>query len=513
MTGSSLLAVRAAGVLLHVTSLPSAYGIGDVGPAAHAWIDLLARSGQRWWQILPLGPVGFGGSPYAGSSSFALNPLLLSPDLLVQDGLLTSEDVEGAAFPSTWVEFEAVQEFKARLGILAWRRFQAGAVPALCDAFAAFRLAQADWLKDYALYAALKECHEGRTWSEWPTDLVRRRPAALATARAGLADSIERCMFEQFLVDWQWQRLRRHARERGVAILGDLPIFVAWDSSDVWAKPRQFLLDKDRRPRFVAGVPPDYFSPTGQLWGNPLYDWTQMRKDRYEWWVRRMRRTLELVDLVRLDHFRGLESAWHVPVGSPTAEVGSWEPGPGADLLERIGEALGGIPLVAEDLGLITPAVHALRDQFGLAGMCVLQFAFDGSPMNPFLPHRHRRNSVVYTGTHDNDTTIGWFRSLDSSGQDQVRIYTNTDGHDIAWDLIRMAWGSVANTAIVPMQDLLMLDGKGRMNRPGIGDGNWTWRVTADQPVAQMLDGLAVLTERYDRLPVSEIPAPPARGS
>ena len=506
MTESSPLTVRSAGVLLHVTSLPSAYGIGDVGPAAHAWIDLLARSGQRWWQILPLGPVGFGGSPYSASSSLAINTLLLSPDALITDELLRPSDVAGATFNPRQVEFEKVGTFKDALLRLAWERFQAGAAPDLREPLDAFRRAQADWIEDYALYAALRDRHAGGAWSEWPADLVRREPRTVAAARRDLAEAIERCVFGQFLADRQWQALRRHARERGVGIIGDLPIFVAWDSHDVWASPNQFLLDADRRPRAVAGVPPDYFSPTGQLWGNPLYDWEAARRDGYAWWVRRMRRTMELVDLARLDHFRGLQAAWHVPVDSLTAEIGSWKPGPGADLLTRLRTALGGLPLIAEDLGMITPAVHALRNRFDLPGMSVLQFAFDGDPRNPFLPHNQRRNSVVYTGTHDNDTTVGWYRSLTPTEQDQVRVYTNTDGHDIAWDLIRMAWGTVANTAIAPVQDLLLLDTSARMNRPGVADGNWDWRLTQDQPVAARLEGLAVLTERYDRLPTTEPP-------
>ena len=509
MTESSLLAGRSAGILLHVTSLPSLYGIGDIGPAAHDWIDLLAHAGQRWWQILPLGPVGFGDSPYSASSSLAINTLLLSPDLLMQDGLLQPEDVAGASFPSHQVEFEAVRSFKENLLRRAWERFRAGAAPPLRDAFELFRQEQADWIEDYALYAALQDRLTGQPWFEWPRDLARREGPALAEARRSLADDTLRCVFAQFLLNRQWQCLRRHARASGVGLIGDLSIFVAWDSHDVWANPDQFLLDADRRPRFVAGVPPDYFSPTGQRWGNPLYDWEAARREGYAWWSRRMRRTLELVDLVRLDHFRGLEAAWHIPASAATAEIGSWEPGPGADLLEHLQRALTGLPLIAEDLGMITPEVHALRDRFGLPGMCVLQFAFDGNPRNPFLPHNHLRNSVVYTGTHDNDTTLGWYQSLDRRAQDQVCLYTNTDGHDIVWDLIRMAWASVGNTAIVPLQDLLMLDGSGRMNHPGLPDGNWRWRVTPDQALTQGLEGLAVLTERYNRLPALVPPASP----
>jgi 4-alpha-glucanotransferase len=506
MTESSPLTARSAGILLHVTSLPSRYGIGDIGPAAHEWIDLLARSGQRWWQILPLGPVGFSGSPYSSSSSLAINPLLISPDLLVREGLLRAADLEGAIFPSDRVDFDPVSTSKNELLRLAWERFQAGAAPQLRGPFDRFRQEQADWLEDYGLYVALKDRHSGKGWFDWPAALARREPQALADARRRLAGAILRCTFDQFLADLQWQEMRRHAQSRGVGIIGDLSIFVAWDSHDVWANPRQFLLDQDRKPRFVAGVPPDYFSPTGQLWGNPLYDWEEARRGGYAWWIRRMRRVLSLVDLVRLDHFRGLEAAWHVPVDSSTAEIGSWEPGPGDELLEQLQGALKGLPLIAEDLGMITPEVHALRDRFGLPGMCVLQFAFAGDPKNPFLPHHQHRNSVIYTGTHDNDTTVGWYRSLDRKEQEQVLIYTNTDGHDIAWDLIRMAWASVANTAIAPLQDLLMLDSSARMNQPGIPASNWRWRVTSDQPVAQRLEGLAILTERYDRLPESACP-------
>jgi 4-alpha-glucanotransferase len=507
MIESSPLAARSAGVLLHITSLPAGYGIGDLGPAAHDWIDLLARAGQRWWQILPLGPAGYAGSPYSASSSLAINTLLLSPDLLMQDGLLQQEDVAGASFPPHQVEFEAVRIFKEGLIQRAWERFQASATGSLRQAFELFRLEQADWLEDYALYAALKDRQSERPWFEWPRDLAGRDKLALAGARRELAEPILRHAFAQFLVDRQWQSLRRHARASGVGIIGDLSIFVAWDSHDVWANPSQFLLDEERRPRFVSGVPPDYFSPTGQLWGNPLYDWAAARQEGYAWWIRRMRRALELVDLVRLDHFRGLEAAWHIPAGSATAEIGKWEPGPGADLLEHLQRALSGLPLIAEDLGMITPEVHALRDRFGLPGMCVLQFAFDGDPRSPFLPHNHRRNSVVYTGTHDNDTTVGWYQSLGRREQDQVRVYTNTDGHDIAWDLIRMAWGSVGNTAIVPLQDLLMLGSSARMNQPGRPDGNWRWRATPDQAVKQRLEGLAVLTERYNRFAASVTPA------
>lgn len=512
MADTTPIPCRSSGLLLHVTSLPSAYGIGDVGPAAYEWIDLLAKSRQRWWQILPLGPIGPGDSPYSSFSAMGANTLLVSLDLLIKDELLARRDLPSVTLPPHVVDYEAVRPFKEEALQRAWRRFSQGAAPSLRSALEAFRAKHAGWLSEFSLYAALKQRFGGVAWYDWPKPLARREPAALAAARRELTERTAYQDFCQFLLHRQWEEMRQYAHERGVGIIGDLPLFVTVDSVDVWANPGEFLLDAERRPTFVAGAPPDCFSPTGQLWGNALYDWRRMREDGYRWWTQRMECALRFADLVRLDHFRGLEAAWHIPAGSETAATGSWQPGPGADFLGHLQAAFGRLPVIAEDLGFITPAVRRLRDQFALPGMAVLQFAFDSDAKNPYLPHNHLRNMVVYTGTHDNDTTVEWFWSAGETHRQRVRTYTCADGHDIAWDLIRMAWASVANLAIVPLQDVLMLDGTHRMNRPGVPTGNWRWRFTAAHPVAAQLEGLEGLTERYDRLPPT-LPVPADNGN
>jgi len=504
MTDPTAPPCRSSGLLLHVTSLPSRYGIGDLGPSALAWLDLLADAGQRWWQILPLGPIGPGDSPYSSCSSVGTNPLLISPDLLREDGLLAPEELPETPLPEGAVDYQAVGALKERLLERAWQNFKAGAGAALREELERFRTEQADWLPEFTLYAAVKQHYGGIAWYDWPKPLAFRERAALAAAARELAERIAYQEFCQFLAHRQWEGMRRHARRRGVGIIGDLPLFVTVDSVDVWTHPELFLLNRERRPTFVAGAPPDYFSPTGQLWGNALYDWAAMRREGYRWWVRRMQCALRQVELVRIDHFRGLEAAWHIPAGSPTAETGSWEPGPGGDLLRCLRERLGWLPVIAEDLGFITPAVRALRDEFALPGMAVLQFAFDSDAKNPYLPHNLVPNMVVYTGTHDNDTTLGWFWGLSEPHRERVRSYTCADGRDIAWDLIRMAWASVAGLAITPLQDILMLDGSARMNRPGVPTGNWRWRFTAAHPVAAQMEGLRGLSARYDRLPPPE---------
>jgi 4-alpha-glucanotransferase len=504
MTDTTPIPDRASGILLHVTSLPSPYGIGDLGPAAYEWIDLLARTHQRWWQVLPVGPIGPGDSPYSSFSAMGANTLLISPDLLIADGLLGPSELPVVALPQERVDYDAVRRLKGEVLERAWRNFSRGATPALRAALEEFVETQADWLREFSLYAALKERFGGVAWYDWPKPLALREAGPLRAARQEMAERTAYQDFCQFLIHRQWDAMRRYAAERGVGVIGDLPLFVTVDSVDVWANPEQFLLDADRQPTLVAGAPPDYFSPTGQLWGNALYDWKRMREDGYRWWVRRMQHALRFADLVRLDHFRGLEAAWHIPAGSKTAATGTWQPGPGAHFLDQLQAVFGRLPVIAEDLGFITPAVRALRDQFDLPGMAVLQFAFDSDAKNPYLPHHHVRNMVVYTGTHDNDTTVGWFWSLSEAHRERVRSYTCQDGHDIAWDLIRMAWASVANLAIVPLQDVLMLDAAHRMNRPGVAEGNWRWRVTAAHPVAAQLQGLDGLTERYDRLPPAD---------
>jgi 4-alpha-glucanotransferase len=496
---------RAAGVLLHPTSLPSSYGIGDLGPSAYAWIDALAQARQRWWQILPLGPTGYGDSPYQAFSAFAGNPLLISPQYLREDGLIDMRDLEGAAFPASRVDYGPVIQFKNRLLARAWQNFQAGRAAPLKPLFEAFTRAQAGWLDDYALFMALKDAHEGRGWQEWSADARRREPGYLRQARTKLAEAIGSHQLRQFLFLRQWQAVRDYARHRDIRIIGDIPIFVSPDSADVWANPELFQLDAERRPRVVAGVPPDYFSATGQLWGNPLYDWEAMRKAKFGWWVARFRALMSHVDTVRLDHFRGFEAYWEVPAGRPNAIEGRWVKAPGKDLLTALRDALGQLPIIAENLGVITREVESLRTSFELPGMRVLQFAFADTAKNPFLPHNYEQNTIVYTGTHDNDTTVGWYQTASEYEKDHVRRYLGRDGRDIAWDLIRTAWSSVGDLAITPLQDVLSLGSDARMNFPGRPQGNWSWRFLPEQVNAWTLDRLADLTRMYGR----ERSAPP----
>jgi 4-alpha-glucanotransferase len=497
---------RASGILLHVTSLPSPYGIGDLGPSAFAWVDRLAQAGQSWWQALPLGPTGIGDSPYQLLSSFAGNILLISPERLVEDGLLQTSDLDGASFPAGGVDYPAVIQFKHRLLQRAWSSFRSGERPDLGPAFDRFCHDQAHWLDDYALFRALKIWHGGATFLEWPDALVQRESAALEAAQREHADLIDLARFGQFLVATQGGRLREYARARGIRFIGDLPFFVSPDSSDVWAHPEFFQLDERRRPRFVAGVPPDDFSADGQLWGNPVYDWDALRRTDYRWWVDRVRALLVHVDLIRLDHFRGFAAAWHVPAGATSARSGQWLPGPGADLFRSTREIMGQLPFIAEDLGLITPDVRRLREEFHLPGMKVLQFAFDGNPGNPFLPHNFGADSVVYTGTHDNDTTRGWYETLPEEKKRAVWSYLGRspgDAADVSWELIRLAWSSPAALAMVPLQDLLNLGSEARMNRPGSAEGNWRWRSTDDMlstPAFQKLRGLTAGSRRLPDL-------------
>ncbi|MFM7737069.1 MAG: 4-alpha-glucanotransferase, partial [Alphaproteobacteria bacterium] len=470
---------RSSGILLHPSCLPGPLGIGGLGGEARAFVDFLARARQSLWQVLPLGPTGYGDSPYQALSAFAGNPLLVDPSDLVRDALLEPGDLApGPGLRDDRVDFAAVARTKGPLLARAADRFFATHPTALAREYDDFVSGHAAWLEDWALFAALRAENSERSWREWPADLSRRRPAALADARARLAPAIDRARFCQFAFFRQWAALRRHAAESGIRFVGDMPIFVADDSCDAWSRPGQFLFDAGGRPTFVAGVPPDYFSATGQLWGNPLYDWDAMARDGYAWWIARLRAVLELVDVVRIDHFIGFSHAWHVPAGDPDASRGSWRPGPGDALFETLGRAIGRpLPIVAEDLGAITPEVEALRDLHALAGMKVLQFAFSGDPSNPFLPHAHERNFVVYTGTHDNDTTRGWFRALPPDQRSFAQRYLARSGEDIAWDLVRAAMGSVAEVAIVPMQDVLDLGSEARMNVPASPAGNWAWRM------------------------------------
>jgi 4-alpha-glucanotransferase len=489
---------RGAGVLLHPTSLPGSFGIGDLGPVAFEWVDVLAAAGQSWWQILPLGPTGYGDSPYQCFSAFAGNPYLISPEILARDGLLRSVDMPLTRFRAERVDYGPVIKFKQGMLTRAWENFQAGAGKHLRSAFDEFCHKESRWLDDYALFMALKDFHQGASWQSWSDELVLRRPAALDRARRLLAGGLGRHKLGQFLFSRQWSAIKEYANSKGIHLIGDVPIFVSIDSTDVWAHPELFMLDEARLPIVVAGVPPDYFSPTGQLWGNPHYNWERMKQTGFSWWIARLRKTLEQVDLVRLDHFRGFESFWEVPAGQLTAEVGQWIKAPGAELFATLKEALGGLPIIAEDLGLITPEVEQLRESFGLPGMRILQFAFSG-PDNRFLPHHYDRNSVVYTGTHDNDTTLGWYNALGHHERHFLHRYLPGVGKDITWELARIAFASVANYAIVPLQDLLNLPSEARMNYPGRAVNNWSWRFTTGQVHQGIIDRLGDLTALYSR--------------
>ena len=492
---------RASGVLLHVTSLPSPYGIGDLGPSASSWVEQLHDAGQSWWQSLPLGPIGYGNSPYQSMSSFAGNALLISPGALISDGLLTAKDCE-AGFPSDIVDYDAVIPYKTRLLQLAWTNFKAADRKNLRAAYEKFCSLQEHWLEDYALFRALKAKFNGAYYLDWPKELVERRPEALAAARKDLADQVDRARFAQFLLVRQADQLKEHAHSKGIGLIGDLPFFVSPDSSDVWANPEFFLLDEHRRPRFVAGVPPDYFSAQGQLWGNPVYNWDALRATGYRWPIDRLRALLDHVDAIRLDHFRGFAAAWHVPAGASTAQFGQWVPGPGAGFFEAVRKDLGGLPFIVEDLGIITPDVVALRDQFQLPGTRVLQFAFDGNSDNPYLPHNYVSNTVAYTGTHDNPPTREWYEELpDNQRQNLWRYLQRAPGGnaEAAPALMQLAWSSRAALAIAPLQDVLNLGPEARMNVPGRATGNWRWRYAENTPLQPAFGWLKELTEASQR--------------
>ena len=480
---------RASGILLHPTSLPGPYGVGDLGPEAYKFVDFLVDAGQSLWQVLPLGPTGYGDSPYACFSAFAGNTALISPERLN-------------------IEFQTDKNETLRR---AYQNYTKTTDTNLRSAFETFAQREAHWLDDYALFRALKDAHNGVAWIDWEPALVRRTPAALARAREQLREEIEAQMFYQFLFFEQWFALKKYANEKGVKIVGDLPIFVAQDSADVWTNPDQFKLDKNGRPLVVAGVPPDYFSSTGQLWGNPLYNWERMEADGFAWWIERVRATLKVVDIARVDHFRGFAACWEIPGGDKTAERGQWVEAPGRELFTAIRKTLGQLPIIAEDLGVITPDVVALRDEFGFPGMRILQFGFGGDAKNIDLPHNYIANVVAYTGTHDNDTTVGWFESVAGEGstrtEEQIERerrfcldYLNSDGEEIHWDFIRAVFASVANTAIVPLQDVLGLGTEARMNLPNSTEGNWSWRYPSGSLTDEIATRLKKLTKLYGRL-------------
>ena len=502
----SLPGYRASGVLLHITSLPSPYGIGDMGPAAFAWVDRLQEAGQSWWQALPLGPTGYGDSPYQALSSFAGNGLLISPELLLENGLLHGNTCEGQFF-SVNVDYSTVIQFKHRLLDQIWGNFCAGYGKDLAPAYEIFCHRQAHWLEDYALFRALKQRFHDVSYVDWPQELVRRTPTAIAQARQELSHQIDKVRFAQFLIFEQAQRLKEYAHSRGVGLIGDLPFFVSPDSCDVWAHPELFLLDKEFRPQFVAGVPPDYFSDDGQLWGNPTYDWNALRRTGFRFFIDRLRALLAHVDVIRLDHFRAFAAAWHVPANAKTARTGCWIPGPGVEFFRAVQEEVGFLPFIAEDLGVITPDVCALRDEFGIPGTKVLQFAFDGNPDNPHLPGNYSTNTVVYTGTHDNNTTRGWFEALSNDERRRVWGHLNRaegKSSEIAGELLRLAWSSVAVLAIAPLQDLLNLGAQARMNLPGSADAHWRWQATEEMLDSSIFHRLRNVTETSNRLRVPQ---------
>ena len=496
---------RSSGIILHPTSLPGPYGIGDLGPQALNWVDFLAKTGCGLWQILPLGPTGYGDSPYQCFSAFAGNPYLISPELLFEDKLLAQSDLGGMpGFPSGRVDFGAVIPWKLALLDKAYTRYEKSASAQLQEAHREFQEQQSGWLEDFALFMALKEYHGGAPWITWSPDLRDRKPKALSEAQKKLTDSIQRQIFRQFIFFRQWSALRKCTAEKNIRIIGDIPIFVAHDSADVWAHPELFTLDQTGKPEFVAGVPPDYFSPTGQLWGNPLYGWEVHKANGYTWWLERMRAVLSLVDIVRLDHFRGFAGYWKVKGDAKTAEKGQWVPGPGRDFFDTLQEALGDLPIIAEDLGVITPDVVAMRETYQLPGMKILQFAFAGGPDDPFLPHHYPENCVVYTGTHDNDTVRGWYERVPEEEKSFYRRYMHRDGSNVSWDLIWSCWGSVAIFALAPLQDFLGLGNEARMNYPGNPSGNWTWRMREDSLGESLQEQVHEINYLYSRMNIAE---------
>ncbi len=503
------------GLLLHISSLPGSYGIGDLGYEAYAFADFLHAARQSVWQVLPIVPVGHGNSPYSSPSTFAGNILLVSPDLLLDYGLLTEDDLATSADPRPQtVHFKQALDLKHKVLSTAWRRFSEGNFAELKVEYESFRVKNGHWLTDYALYEAIKTVQNGSAWTEWPAGLRDRETTAVADFVLGRGPSIEQIMFSQFVFDKQWTALRAYCDDRKIALFGDLPIYVAQDSADVWANRDIFFLDAAGHPTVVSGVPPDYFSETGQRWGNPLYRWEVLKSRDYDWWVARMQRILDQFDLVRLDHFRGFEAYWEIPSTEATAVRGTWRDGPAEDLFESLERHLGTLPVIAENLGVITEGVTRLIDAFGFPGMALLQFAFDSGPENGFLPHNYDENIVAYTGTHDNDTMVGWWTDTSSTqNADQIereRQYCaeylelsdskkNFSGSELTWKAISALMNSSARFVITPVQDVLSLDSSARMNTPGTTDHNWAWRMQKGSLTPEIAAKLGMLTRETHR--------------
>jgi 4-alpha-glucanotransferase len=476
-----MIFTRSSGILLHPTSLPGQYGIGDLGPQAYRWLDFLEATGTKLWQILPLGPTGYADSPYQSFSAMAGNPYLVSPEVLYEDGLITKKSMESHPdFSTTKVDYGALIPWKVDLLQQAYRKHKKSGK--LAAEFNAYQEDNTDWLPDFALFMAMKQAHELRPWVEWPEALRDRQPQAITAFRdANRGGIIEQHAFDQFLFFRQWSKLKEYANERGIKIIGDIPIYVAHDSSDVWANPELWHLEKDGQPTVVAGVPPDYFSETGQLWGNPIYIWPLHAKEDFAWWKKRIESVLQQVDIIRLDHFRGFAGYWEVAASEETAINGRWLPGPGAPIFNALKGHLGSLPLIAEDLGVITPDVVALREQFSLPGMKIFQFGLEGGNEDPFVPHNFEENCVAYSGTHDNDTSAGWYQNAIPEHQWFARYYLGLDENPepglVAWRMIEKLWESVGVFTLAPMQDFLGLGTAARMNYPGTTSGNWQWRM------------------------------------
>jgi len=492
---------RSSGILLHPTSLPGPDGIGDLGPEAYRWVDFIADTGCTYWQILPLNPTGYGDSPYQCFSAFAGNPYLVSAALLLNEGLLSLQDLEDRpTFNPEKVDYGPVIEWKKRIVKRSYEHFVRSTNKSLLDEYKDFQDNHANWLPEYALFAALKDEHGGCSWVDWPQDYRSRAPEAIEKFKTTHPRQIDEVIYAQFLFFRQWKALKKYANERGLLIIGDIPIFIAHDSADAWVSPHMFTLNQDGSPSSIAGVPPDGFSETGQLWGNPHYRWEVHKASGYEWWINRITSCLETVDIIRLDHFIGFCRYFEIPGGSLTAQIGEWKLGPGEDLFQAIKDRLGKLPIIAEDLGVVVPAVTDLLNKFELPGMRIFTFAFYGDDANSFLPHNYHRNTVAYTGVHDNDTVMGWFTSSPESIQTYCLDYLGTDGKDIAWDMIRGIWRSVANMAIAPMQDFLRLGTEARMNYPGTQANNWNWRMRLDYSADDLLQNIRHLNQLYSRI-------------
>ena len=496
---------RCSGILLHPTSLPGGFGVGELGEMAYRWIEFLEKAKQTVWQILPLGPTGYGNSPYSTSSVFAGNPILIDMSRLAFEGFLDHRDLENApAFSKDHVDFEAVINWKMPLLQRSYQKFLVSANETSRKAFEQFCNKYDDmWLDEFATYMAIKNHFGGSSWHTWEEDLRLRKSKALKSIKKELADEILATKFIQHQFFKQWAGIKKYANEKGIQIIGDIPIYVNFDSAEVWASQDKFLLDDAGNPTEVSGVPPDYFSPTGQLWGNPLYDWKRMKKGGYTWWIDRIKMTMETVDILRIDHFRGFESYWAVPFGEKTAENGVWRKGPANDFFDVLLEALGDVPIVVEDLGFITPEVRKLREDYNFPGMKILQFAFGGDTEEAFLPHNYDQNCIVYTGSHDNDTTRGWFEKSAPHEQQYCLAYLGGIKNDISWDMVRLASSSTALMSIFPLQDLLSLGSDARMNMPGKPDGNWSWRLLPDQLQPHHAQRMAEITHIFGRDPKS----------